>query len=228
MNLSHLPRVNARGDKQRDNQRQKLYTAERESLVEWSVVVGDGSVAAAQTYVDALCRERWFQVRWGQQTIPVRQKTHGRATANQISGYITLPPWSRCPRVILHEVAHIICPPEYAWHGPEFAARMLLLVRFHLGVEAAAKLREGYAKQRVKHREGVRSLPEPNPDRVLTQAIVVARLRKAANKPVGPVEARTAADVLRRAVKQGLLGAVGTKERNYALAAARRLEEHSR
>lgn len=210
----------------RDSQRQKLYNAEREALKEnYGGKVGNGMIADVQGMVDRLCQQHWFQARWGQRTIEVRQKTSGRATG-YYNSHICMPPRYRSPYITLHEVAHVLCHPKYAGHGPEYAALYLFLVHQHLGADASASLRESFRKHGVKYREGVPSLPPPKKP-VVTQKQVKEQKRKDSSRPLSKMEAQSTASCLRRGVKAGLFGASGTKQRTYALLISRTLEDHN-
>lgn len=210
----------------RDNQRQRLYNAEREAFgsdSEWSKIVGNGTIAACQAWVDALCAERWFQSRWGQKQIPVRLKCSGSATA-EYNRHISLPPSYRIPWVILHEVAHVLCHSRYAGHGPEYAAIYLTLVEHHLGTAPASNLRTMFRQHRVSYRAGLENVPKPGSRPVVTKKVVAERRKVREAVPVSKQEASSAAQIVRRAVKHGLLGGTGTKQRSYALTIARQLE----
>lgn len=74
---------------------------------------------------------------------------------------INAPPFSRYPRFMLHELAHAVIPRHAAWHGREFAAVFLALVRRFMGAEAATALRASFREHGVKARQ-------PGPSRKLT------------------------------------------------------------
>lgn len=217
----------------RDNQRQKLYNAEKEAfgyqhppldpLPPFCELLGSGDLPTCQAWVDSLCRERWFQSRWGRVQITVHPKQSGRPSA-RYGGGVFLPKWSRMPWLILHEVAHVLCHSRYAGHGPEYAAIYLTLVEHHLGTAAARHLREMFRKHRVNYRAGLENVPKPGSKPVVTQKVVAERRKAREAVPVSSQEASSAAQIVRRAVKHGLLGGTGTKQRSYALAIARQLE----
>lgn len=65
---------------------------------------------------------------------------------------IKLPKWSRWPLTILHELAHAVTAPRYAWHGPEFALNFLKLVSHYIGVEEAKELKTVFKQNGVNYR----------------------------------------------------------------------------
>lgn len=142
-------------DRPRDTQRKRLYDAERE------VRRGQEfkSVAEMQQYVDALLAQRWCRSRWGGQSVEVRDGRGFRRAMcypDGSSAVIYMPLWSRCQRIVLHEVAHALAPEDAAWHGPEFAAIYLALVQREVGADAAEEMRAAFRKHRVRHRWAIR------------------------------------------------------------------------
>lgn len=207
----------------RDSQRSRLYKAEE--------VLGQkdlnevGSIADCQAWVDRLCGERWFQSRWGRREIEVRFKSYGSATG-YTNSHICLPPWSRNPRVMLHEIAHVLTPSRYAAHGPEFAAMFVTLVELELGKEAARKLRDSFVANKVRYRSGMAAVPKAGTRQVVTKTAWVATERAAAARRqkelVWSKEKRAlAAEVIRALVAEGKFGEAGSKPRARALAVAK-------
>lgn len=230
-------RLNRDGRK-RDTQKQRVYDAENTALESVPATrtgerllyggkkvlsTGSVSIEACQEYVDWLCQQAWFQRRWGRQRLTVRHKVYGSARGGY--GRVTLPPWARKEWVILHEVAHGLLPKPHAWHGPEFVGIYLTLVRFVLGEEAGRQFLDALRKEKV--RRSLAAVPGADTHVPVTATVRDARTKAARNRPVTRDEAAKAADVLRRAAKQGLVGNAGTKPREGALAAARALEAHA-
>lgn len=58
--------------------------------------------------------------------------------------------WALRELVILHEVAHHLCDPDAAAHGPDFVATFCRLAAAVLGPEAGHVLRVVYAKEGVR------------------------------------------------------------------------------
>lgn len=212
----------------RDTQRQRLYStcwagtspaATRYLDGGSKTSAGSVSIPACQAYVDDLVEQRWFQSRWGRRRIPVGHKVWGNATWD---GYdISLPPWARSEDTILHEVAHALTPRKYAAHGPEFAGVLMTLVRHRVGAPAAQSLRESFRDKRV--RMNLKAVPDAGSKTVVTKTAVAAKTRAAATKPPTAIELAQAADVIRRAAKNGAFGPSGRKPREHALATARML-----
>ncbi len=203
----------------RDGRRSKVYDAERQ--------VSRGrrfnSISEAQEFIDGVLRQRWFRSRWGVRRVPVVAKHHGRATG-QYGGAIELPAWSWCEAVALHELAHVlISSHRVAAHGKEWVACYLLLVRYVMGNEHHKALRAAMVARNIPVQAGVRALPLAGTFHVETKAAYVAQVRARTNRPVTPSELEQAADIIRRAVKQGHFGPAGRKPRLHALETARGL-----
>lgn len=231
----------------RDNQKKRLYTAE-DALPSFASKAADRllkngkkvestgnlSIEACQAYVDHLASSAWFQSRWGRRQFTVRHKTYGRATGGW--NRVTLPPWARTEHIILHEVAHSLVPHDAADHGPEFAATLLTLVRYAMGAEHAATLRESYREHRVKYRAGMASVPKPGTHSVVPRGEQEAKKRAAAQaekeraaearkRRLNSAERREdAAALLRTAIEEGWYGPTGSTTRRQALGVVRTLE----
>lgn len=156
----------------RDSQMSKLYAAERKHSL-WSEESQYDSISHVQVWVDSICKSRWFKNRYphyalsqSRQTIFLNASERGikvldgrgrRKACGSNRGYIKLPVWSRSDLVILHEIAHVVTRregyhgPLPAFHGREFCANYLSLVRRFLGKEAGDELKEHFKKGRVKY-----------------------------------------------------------------------------
>jgi len=58
--------------------------------------------------------------------------------------------WAMRELVVLHELAHHLCDPDAAAHGPEFVATFCALAAAVMGPEAGHVLRVVYAKEGVR------------------------------------------------------------------------------
>jgi putative metallohydrolase (TIGR04338 family) len=58
--------------------------------------------------------------------------------------------WALRELVVLHEVAHHLCDPDAAAHGPVFTATFCRLATAVMGPEAGHVLRVVYAKEGVR------------------------------------------------------------------------------
>jgi putative metallohydrolase (TIGR04338 family) len=128
----------------RDTQRGKLYAAERVCQPpepEFRTVID------CQVFVDEVIAEHreWF---WPKYVCV--QDGRGRRSACASFDTISVPRWARTRIVILHELAHIITPPPFAWHGPEFALNFLKLVRSVLGFDQYNKLATSFEDHSVR------------------------------------------------------------------------------
>jgi putative metallohydrolase (TIGR04338 family) len=205
--------------RERDNQRKRLYDAQAAALPDFYTNVF-GSVEQTQQWIDQVLAARWFRSRWQLAQVPVLRGGKG---ARSHHSSISLGTWARNPGVALHELAHQIitrCTPGgrgMPSHGPQFAAVYLFLVAQVMGEDIARKLRASFVEHRVRHR-AAGAVPEP-------RYLVPAQRQPAAPaRPPTTGERARAAEVIRRGVKAGEFGAVGSRTRTAALAVARTLE----
>ena len=144
----------------RDNQRARLYRAEREAFDVYSEATPRLDFAAVERFVARVVGEPWFADRFG--TLGAVRIKDGRGTRHAYSAYdqrrhgvlFSFPRWSRSVPVLLHEIAHPASMRRHgliAAHGPEFAAAYLALVARHLGEESHARLDAAFAKHRVRY-----------------------------------------------------------------------------
>jgi hypothetical protein len=201
----------------RDSQRSKLYTAEGA----FHGAPDFKTVPECQAYVDSVMASRWVRARW-KQRVTVHDGRGRSSASGGTSGRLNLPLWSRSRYVILHEMAHVLTPYQYAAHGPEYAGVLLSLVHHILGQETAAKLRVSFKEHRVRYNlKGVPSSPRYE---VIPQAVVAAKQRERDTRPLTTDEKAVVTRLIRRAVKAGQLGPSGRKPRAQALAIARMIE----
>jgi putative metallohydrolase (TIGR04338 family) len=159
----------------RDTQRAKVYRAEN--------AAGRGkefeTVPEIEAYLTRCFSHRWFhrhypeitefRVRDGRR----RRNAGGRGYMRVGGGVcqLTMPKWSRCELVVLHELAHGITDivTDYrnakgvAPHGWEFCEIFLDLVRHYMGAAAGERLRRSFRKHRVRYyppRKGRKMTPE--------------------------------------------------------------------
>ncbi len=141
----------------RDEQRKRLYAAERQ--VKAFLRDPLPTIAQMQAFVDAILRNRWFQIHFAaSMSAPIRV-IGGRqrpATAMNFLSTISMPTWSRTKFVVIHEVSHILaarcCGQDLiAGHGREFATFFLELVEHFLGTEDCQDLLAAFARFGVAH-----------------------------------------------------------------------------
>lgn len=137
--------------RERDNQRQRVYSAENTMPGIWGQSIPNNQL---QAWVDAALDKRAIRSRWGARRIEV---TLGRGGARARNKYeINLGKRSRNPFVICHELAHCLTPWDAAAHGPEFAGVELFLVQHLIGPEAARQLRAAFRAKKVRtNRKGI-------------------------------------------------------------------------
>lgn len=100
----------------------------------------------------------------------------GDGHVKSYGGELWLPRWARRPLVILHEYAHALVSPIFPCHGAEFAARLLALVRAHIGPGIEERLRVEFdarhvhydvEKRRVRARRCIVNAANTNPGAVM-------------------------------------------------------------
>lgn len=111
------------------------------------------SIASVQTYCDAVLALNWVHAKWGGDPVRVRERRGQRfAHYERDTKTIAVAPrlggdWGMRELVILHELAHHLCPAS--GHGPVFAELFLDLVTQVIGFEAGLLLRIAYADHNV-------------------------------------------------------------------------------
>jgi putative metallohydrolase (TIGR04338 family) len=135
-----------------------VYAAEHEALS------GRGRrwrrVREAQEYIDALVASPWFAERWphflrcvverrGAGSVYSTNDVLDRCGADgaALEGAVLLADGCLCQEVLLHELAHLLAPPE-SGHGPGFLAVQTELVRREMGFFAFVEYREALARRR--------------------------------------------------------------------------------
>jgi putative metallohydrolase (TIGR04338 family) len=116
-----------------------------------------GSVEAVQRYVDDVLSHPAVRRRWpGLQPVAVRSRRGTTAAHYAVDGgaaTIAVPDrhttWALRELVVLHEIAHHLCPCDPA-HGPDFVAEFGELAELVMGPEVGHVLRVVYAKQGVR------------------------------------------------------------------------------
>lgn len=165
-------------DAKRDSQRAKVYAAEEfvRTLFDRAAEHGSptvqffgaqltlppegrfGSVASVQRYIDDVLALPAVRQHWPELP-PVRVRARRAATAAHYenrggAGVIAVPDrdtadWAMRELVVLHEVAHHLCPAQPS-HGPEFVATLCTLAELVMGPEVGHVLRVVYAEEGVR------------------------------------------------------------------------------
>lgn len=166
----------------RDSQRKKVYDSEQaHSLWTWDAHQYE-SVQQVQSWVDSICKSRWFINRFPRHAIDKKRiAVYGRradgikvldgrgrrGACGSTRGFVKLPVWSRSDLVILHEIAHVVTSRYTtnnrklpAHHGRDFCANYLALVRRFLGKEAGDELKACFKKHKVKYTRSAKSRHE--------------------------------------------------------------------
>lgn len=128
----------------RDNQRSRLYNAERATFTWGQTIPNDQLQHWAETNI---FNKAWFRRRWGNPTIQIRLgKGGGLARAG---GIITLGVGARNEWVVCHEIAHQLTASDPG-HGPAFAAIYHYLIKQVIGAEQAKTLKANFRAKRVR------------------------------------------------------------------------------
>ena len=127
---------------QRDNQKQRVYNAEK-SVYKFGQTIPTNEL---QAYANKVLDKRAIRSRWGTRNVRVEC---GRSSGASYGGRITLGVACRNEWVMLHELAHELAPREVK-HGPEFVGIYLFLVDLILGKAEGNRLRAAFKEQRVR------------------------------------------------------------------------------
>lgn len=159
----------------RDAQRERVYRAERCTGFQGDLSMPE--MRELQAYVMKVFLSKWQKKKYGCRMPTVKDgRRHKHAEGG--AQHLVLPRWARSPIVTLHECAHAIhCqleerrrarragstePFKYqAWHGREYCAIFLDLVRHFMGREAHDRLRCEFKAQKVKYRPKSNRKPSP-------------------------------------------------------------------
>ncbi len=139
----------------RDSQKSRVYRSEASVSVWGKEMIPD--ISDVQYYVNRVVQSAWWRSRFPEVTyidVHTSRACRGHAYARQRR--ITMPPFSRHPLYILHEVAHIASDHdgEYktrASHGPEYCRVYLDLVGQFIGEDVAEELRLSMDANKVKY-----------------------------------------------------------------------------
>lgn len=123
----------------RDYQRSRVYAWERECL--FPLYSNETNLSLEDCYniiKEAASKAFWVKFRAGCISL-----SDGRGHRNAVSygGTIALPRWARQTMVVLHELAHEICPSQ-EMHGPQFVHTYIRLVNLVTGRCKEAMRRE--------------------------------------------------------------------------------------
>lgn len=132
----------------RDSQRSKVYKAEG------NIAQGEmkAQMVDLQAFVNKVVGSAWWKRHYPnvQRITATDGRRRRRASAFPLTRKIVMPKWSRSEMIILHEIAHIVTPTQYAWHGPEYCKVYLELVKVFMGEETWKSLRDSFKVCRVK------------------------------------------------------------------------------
>lgn len=217
-----MPRATTDTSKRRDSQQTRVYRAEKMAQ---HLLLGDywtQSMTELQVLelMEQTLNHPSVQARWGDHDAAVSFPTKGNTGwAERGTGRIHLPPGTRNPLTVLHEVAHLlITRTSEADHGPGFVAIYRYLVRIALGEQPAQVLDAAFTSL------GVDSDDTQIPP-VRAEHVARRHTRKEQDIPgVLPGQAGDAAEVLRLAAYAGLFGEPGEQLRSDAFTLARRLQ----
>ncbi len=185
----------------RDYQRQKVYNAERQhSMFHYNAEASKLPTAkwdVLNQYVANLTTTEWFKSRWPHQSIRVKD---GRRCRRATGGWgrISMPKWSRCPLVILHEIAHAVGNWTGDKHGPNYCGHYLYLVYHQLGEKAYLELRTSFLRHGVDFKDPFMKALAP-----ITKEEVLAKIQAKPKRKANPA----AIEALRRYREQKKMAA---------------------
>lgn len=133
----------------RDNQKQRVYNAER---AWWQATEPMPTVPEMQAFATKLVRSAWWKKRYDVRTVEIRDgrgRRKGNCYRQWTHAIIKMPRWFRYKGALLHELAHAATPRSEAAHGPVFVRNYLLLVRHVLGQESFEELLASFREHRV-------------------------------------------------------------------------------
>lgn len=144
----------------RDNQRSRLYASEWECFG-WPKMEFD-DIDELSEYVWKVLSNHWVQQKYelarkmvnGEVKLKISNGSgQRRALARRTDDlmWISFPRKTRARHIVLHELAHILTPMEFAGHGREFARTYLSLVRIIMGVEKEKQLKAAMKKHKCKY-----------------------------------------------------------------------------
>lgn len=202
----------------RDTQQVRVYRAEKMAQ---HLLLGD---YWTQTMTELQVLELMEQVlahpgvlaRWGEHTATVTFPTRGTtAWSERQTGRIHLPPGTRNPLTVVHEIAHLLAPERHeADHGPGFIAIYRYLVLQTLGEEAYRVLDAALTALGVKTDDS--QIPPVRPGYPHKKGEGVPGLL--------PGQAAMAAEIVRAAAHAGVFGEAGEELRAAAYNIARRMK----
>lgn len=136
----------------RDSQRSKVYAAQ-EQLIKGQHFK---TVSVIDDYVKGIIGSHWFKNRWPNIEMVQIKDGRGRYSAcagrNYLGHFIKLPRWSRYERLILHELAHVVTPENYAWHGRGFVKNFIALLEWKMKINPRPVFREYRVKWHSKRK----------------------------------------------------------------------------
>lgn len=143
----------------RDSKRSAVYASEWNALEQHLSNRRIREIADVVAFVNEITQSKWYKnykimgkehSSFCRRTKPHIDVGDGRGRRRACGGGTTikLPKWCRKTYVILHELAHTM-QFEQPWHGRQFAAIYLDLVRRWMGRNAWEKLRDEFRKHKV-------------------------------------------------------------------------------
>ncbi len=140
--------------------------AEREYRAEASVSAGIGRRLARWVDVERFVESVVTRPEWADAepalpleiTIERRSRSARYAAAHAPTATIWIPDGQWEVLTILHELAHLVAPDREP-HGPRYVGALLWLVRWSVGIAAAAELRAAFDAEGVVYAEAVPGQP---------------------------------------------------------------------
>ena len=135
----------------RDNQKEKVYRAERETFSEWDEDAATlVDLREAQAYSNKVTSSSLYRNLGGPSFVLVKDGRSRRRAGMVGPTTIALPKWARQEAMVIHELTHVLLhhiDRRAASHGPEFVLLFRRLVEDQLGED----MRQKYDKFAEQH-----------------------------------------------------------------------------
>ena len=168
-------------ERERDNQRSKVYAAER--ILDTRTFLEEiPDFKDCEKLINKITKSRYVQNKYPrvpEKVDVIAKRSGGWSFANSSRNYIKLSKYGQRNWIVIHEVAHIVSKRTYgihiAGHGWQFAKVYLDLVRHFMGKDAHAALKESFKSHRVRTRQKKKRILTDEQKEQLRQRMAYAR-----------------------------------------------------
>ena len=186
----------------RDNQKSRLYAAERMAFGSvWEIKPDFKTLKECEEFLAKVFAHKVFQRHYpmadGLNILlrPGKRARRAYAGTHEMDGVtydsITLPRWARRKWVILHELSHhltkLTTNSDFEPHGYQFANIYLDLVGRHIGIKERRELKHSYVAKKVRTWEKKPSAHTDEHRQMLSERMKRINEARVANKPIDPL-----------------------------------------